>query len=232
MILDKYQLKEIGPLKALIIETGSHPILNIVLFHGYGANAMNLFPLHRYLEMAYPIRWIFPEGVHDIPNDPSGLGRAWFPLNIDALMASKKETYQVDSTKLDLIVEKAYEALQSFCRDEYLIIGGFSQGAMLATNLAMKTDLKLKALLVLSGILLDAKHWGAGPSSVSREGLPFFQSHGYSDAILSYRGGQKLEDALKKNGLKGSLFGFEGGHEIPVDVLNQIKIFLQEQTPP
>ena len=218
--MSKYQLINIGPLKALIAEKTSTPLLNVVLFHGYGANALNLYPLSRYLDIDNRIRWVFPEGLEPIDMDPSGLCRTWFPLDIEAFQ--RNDPSCVCLSDLNLIIGKTYQALKSLCApNTHLIIGGFSQGAILTTNLIMKTNLDIAGLIVLSGFLLDQEGW-----KEPREELSFFQSHGYSDVIIPYSEGQRLEIALKKRELIGQLFGFDGGHEIPESVLTQLRKFL------
>ena len=131
-----------------------------------------------------------------------------------------KDNYIPSLPDLDLIVDQSYQAFKSLPN---LIIGGFSQGAMLAINLIMKTDLDVKALIVLSGAVLDKERWH---QHKIREGLPFFQSHGRSDTLLKYLAGQRLEATLIGHGLKGQLFGFDGGHEISQDVLTRLQKFL------
>ena len=215
--MSKHQPIIMGSLKALVAQKSSKPLFNVVLFHGYGANALNLYPLSRYLDV--DVKWIFPEGLDPIAEDPHGPGRTWFPVNVEEFLEDK-DNYMPSAPGLDLIVDEAYQAFKSLPN---LIIGGFSQGAILAINLIMKTDLNVKALIVLSGALLDRENWH---QHKIREGLPFFQSHGRSDTLLNYLAGQRLESALIGYGLKGQLFGFDGGHEIPQDVLTQLQKFL------
>ena len=151
--------------------------------------------------------------------DPSGLGRTWFSVDVEAFLKDK-DNYNVSPSIFDSIVDRAYQALKPLPN---LIIGGFSQGAVLTTNLIMKTDLNVKGLIVLSGALLDKERWH---KYTIREGLPFFQAHGYSDTMIKHSRGQKLEVALREYGLIGNLFSFEGGHEIPESALIQLQKFL------
>ena len=219
----RQQLQDFPPLKALMVEKDNNPALNVVLFHGYGANAMNLFPLHRYIDAGIPLRWIFPEGPD--PVNPPELGRSWFPLDIEAVHTGQRAEY-AHSEDLSLIVKKAYQALKPLSLSNIpLVIGGFSQGSMLAVNLVMTTSLKVDGLIVLSGATLDRQNWLPNELEITRQGLPFFQSHGTTDAILDYAEGQRLSVALKESGLKGELFSFNGGHEIPIDVLTQLQQF-------
>ena len=217
--MSKYPSIKIGSFKALVAEKSSNPLFNVVLFHGYGANALNLYPLSRYLDVDDRIRWIFPEGPQPADMDPSGLGRTWFSVDVEAFLQDK-ENYNVPPAIFDAAIDKVYQALKPLPN---LIIGGFSQGSVLTTNLIMKTDLDIKGLIVLSGTLLDKERWH---KDTIREGLPFFQSHGYSDIMIKHSRGQILEKALKEYGLMGHLFSFDGGHEIPESVLVQLQKFL------
>ena len=217
--MSKYSSVNIGSFKALVAEKSSKSLFNVVLFHGYGGNALNLYPLSRYLDVDDRIKWIFPEGPQPADMDPSGLGRTWFPVDVEAFLQDK-DNYNVPPHIFDSAIDSVYQALKPLPN---LIIGGFSQGAVLTTNLIMKTDLHVKGLIVLSGALLDKKRWH---KHTIREGLPFFQSHGYSDAMIKHSRGQKLEATLREYGLIGKLFSFEGGHEISESVLVQLQKFL------
>jgi phospholipase/carboxylesterase len=60
-----------------------------------------------------------------------------------------------------------------------------------------------------------------------RKGLRVFQSHGTQDEILSYAGGERLRDALRKSGLAVDWHSFRGGHEIPQSALMALNAFLK-----
>src|SRR5690606_27282907 len=62
-----------------------------------------------------------------------------------------------------------------------LVLGGFSQVAMLACDVALAAERPLAGLVLLSGTLLAAEQWI--PAMPRRSGLPVFQSHGRSDAL-------------------------------------------------
>ena len=54
-----------------------------------------------------------------------------------------------------------------------------------------------------------------------------FQSHGSSDPLLPHAAAQKLHQILSDAGLAGEWHGFQGGHEIPQNVLLQLNAFLE-----
>ena len=106
-----------------------------------------------------------------------------------------------------------------------LILGGFSQGAMCASHLAMKDSFAVDGLILLSGNLLaDAKFPAAA------RGVPFYQAHGTRDPILDLDGARALERKLQGLNFQGKLSTFNGGHEIPPSVVKEVGTFLDQFT--
>ncbi len=75
-----------------------------------------------------------------------------------------------------------------------LVIGGFSQGAMLATDVALRSDIPLAGLCLFSGTLIAEQEWVV--SAPNRRGLRVSLSHGQSDAILPFTAAERLRDFL------------------------------------
>ena len=67
-----------------------------------------------------------------------------------------------------------------------LVIGGFSQGAMLTCDAVLHTGYPFAGLVQLSGNLLAQAVWS--PLMPKRRGLPVFQSYGTQDEILPHIG--------------------------------------------
>jgi predicted esterase len=102
---------------------------------------------------------------------------------------------------------------------------GFSQGAMMAVDLALRAQKAPAGVAILSGTLVDRKSVAA--LAPKRAGLAFFQSHGSVDPILGFQEALKLETALMGAGWKGALRRFEGGHGIPPELLPELGAWLQ-----
>ena len=99
-----------------------------------------------------------------------------------------------------------------------VVLGGFSQGAMLACDVVIRTDRPFAGLAMLSGTLVAQPKWG--PLAAKRKGLRTVVSHGQSDAILPFSGAEKLRDFLQQAGLDVTWVPFRGGHEIPPPALD------------
>ncbi len=60
----------------------------------------------------------------------------------------------------------------------------------------------------------------------SRAGMRVFQSHGRQDSVLAFSGGEGLRDALVTGGADVEFHPFQGGHEIPMPILDGLSKFI------
>lgn len=203
----------------------------VVLFHGYGADARDLSPLADEIKTQKECNWLFPEGFLDIPIAWNYSGKAWWPVNMEELQRAQlsgvpRDLSQGVPSGMELAVKKASEMLRELKVPwNKLILGGFSQGAMLATELYLSAPETPLGLVILSGTCLQADVWRE--KAKTRIGKTFFQSHGEQDPILSIKGAQKLETILTQSGMKGRLLRFSGGHEIPTKVLQEMTKYIE-----
>ena len=196
-----------------------------VFLHGYGANAQDLSGFHT-LKLSASCRWIFPNSPLELasPYDVFG-GRAWFPLKVSSennrLYPNENSLYYLDKHCQQLM-----RFLQSLNVDfDNIIIGGFSQGAIMALNLSLRMDPPPRALVVMSGSLFPVEILNKEKEKFSKKGA-FFQCHGKEDPLLLYSEAKEVCHFLQDLQWKGQLVSFEGGHEIPHEVLLQIQDFM------
>jgi phospholipase/carboxylesterase len=76
----------------------------------------------------------------------------------------------------------------------------------------------------------DFQHHLAGWRSrmATRQGLPVFMSHGRADNILPYDLAERLHADLVAAGLVVTFVPFDGGHEIPEEVVVALGAFLAQ----
>ncbi|QDK38965.1 alpha/beta hydrolase [Bdellovibrio sp. NC01] len=204
----------------------------VIFFHGYGADANDLFSLGDMISTKKTYNWLFPNGPLEVPIGPAWTGRAWW--NIDmmeiqrAMEAGTHRDFSQDVPKgFDKARDMAMEAIRQLKVPwNQIILGGFSQGAMLATELYLRAPETPKGLVIMSGTLVSQEEWKK--LIPARAGQKFFQSHGEMDQVLGFKQAQKLETLLTQNGMKGSLSGFRGGHEIPQQTILKIGQYINE----
>lgn len=201
----------------------------VVLLHGFGAPAGDLVPLWREVGVPRPVRFVFPAAPVELDWSYGG-GRAWWMIDVERLqadlMAGRTRDLTADTpdglpgarAKVEALLDDALARLAPACGQ--LLLGGFSQGAMLACDVALRTARPLAGLALLSTTFLAADEWT--PLMPRRAGLPVLQSHGHEDPLLPFSIAERLRDALAGAGLDVTWVPFHGGHEIPVPVLDAL----------
>lgn len=204
---------------------GDGPV--VVLFHGYGAPGDDLAGLHRGITADPSVRFVYPaaplalQGGMDFSAFGGGAPRAWWHIDIVALERALATGEHRDLTRsipegLPEARAMACEMLDALAKElspSKLVIGGFSQGAMLATSIALETDRALDGLVAFSGTYLSEPTWK--PKMPARAGLRAVVTHGTHDPILPFALAQKLAEDLGAAGLRVSFVPFRGQHQIP-----------------
>lgn len=204
----------------------------MVFLHGYGASMHDLYDLHQMIHPSQKVDWYFPDGHIAVALGFMMEGRAWFSIDMAELeRAMQSGTHRVFADKCPDEFLQALEKLEHFIdsiadRYEHIILGGFSQGAMLATHLGVRIK-KVKALILFSSTLL-AKDLLEETLHSSVNSKPFFQSHGIHDPLLGLDQSEQLFELLNQKGLVGKFVSFAGGHEIPMPVLEQLNSWLKQ----
>jgi len=217
---------------------GDGPV--VVLLHGYGAPAEDLVPLFRTLEVPREVRFVFPAAPIAIdPRVPAAFsGRAWWPLDMVELneiaASGKLEKLQAlepaGLPEARAQIETLLDALTSTlsARPESMVIGGFSQGAMLATELVLAGDRPFAGLSILSGTLVRRSAWAAG--APARKGFRVLQSHGRSDPIVPFANAEALRDLMLQAGLEVEWLPSNGAHGIPDGAVERLGAFIRSTT--
>lgn len=206
----------------------------IVFFHGYGANMNDLASLSREISLQTPTNWYFPDGFLEVPIGPGWTGKSWFPIPLRELEQSMMRGETLDLSKrlmpdVTVAVNKAKKFLSTlpFSADQ-IVLGGFSQGSMLAASLAFDAaaeNKKYKALVLFSGTLLMKQSW-LEKMAIENIRCPIFQSHGDEDPVLPFDAAEQLRDHFVDHKWSVDWYGFQGGHEIPRAVIKACEKFL------
>ena len=239
-------VKELGPLRVRrVVKTSGTPSKSadspptVVLMHGYGAPGDDLVGMADGIDAPAGTTFVFPEAPLSLSDSALpflGEARAWWPIDIGRYeRAIRQGTLQDLVEDVPSGMASAREAVlgmldaldaEAKASGSRLVIGGFSQGAMIATDVALRSKRTFAGLVILSGTLLAAGDWL--PALASRKGLRVFQSHGTADPILPFPVAQALHHAFVEAELASTFLEFEGGHGIPPNVIRELGQWLTQ----
>lgn len=233
---------QLGGLKCRLVDAipqDRQPQMAVVICHGFGAPGRDLVPIASELvnlspDLSDTVRFIFPAAPLSPDEFASYGGRAWWPMDVERILAAieggdtqilrkmRPEGLPDASQMLESLIGEVQQ--QTGLPMSRIVLGGFSQGAMLATDLTLRLSDKPAALCVWSGTLLCEELWK--PMMPSLEGLPILQSHGRQDPILPFQAGLWLREMLVANGAEVDFIEFNGDHTVPFEALQRFALLL------
>jgi phospholipase/carboxylesterase len=177
------------------------------------------------------VRWVFPAAPLALAG-VYGAARAWWMLDLARLerdLARGDAAVRRDEVPDGLLPARAQllrlldEVVARF-GDGPIILGGFSQGSMLALDVALHRAAPLAGLVLMSTTLINAGDWL--PRLPGLRGVPVIQSHGRADGLLPFAVADGLRALLVEAGAEITWQPFDGGHEIPGETIDAIGALL------
>lgn len=218
------------------------PRLVTVLCHGFGAPGQDLVPIGEELawasrSTARHVRFVFPEAPHSLGGFYGLDSRAWWMIDTLALQTAIEQGRALDRRdecpdELPRVRSMILAMLdeirgESGLPPSRIVLGGFSQGAMLATDVALHLDAPPAALCIWSGTVLCEQIWKARLPALA--GLTVLQTHGRQDPLLPYAAAELLRDLLVAAGLSVDFLPFEGPHTIPFEGISRLGRILESR---
>ncbi|WP_371158285.1 alpha/beta hydrolase [Jannaschia sp. 2305UL9-9] len=170
----------------------------IVLLHGFGSSPDDLMPLARHLGVASGLPVSTPEGPLS-----AGFGRAWFPLEGVTEANRPERIAEAMSATLGLV----HAAIPTGTTLRDVVIGGFSQGAIMALSV-FAAGHEFAGVLAFSGRL-------AAPPTGSLRSTPVVLAHGEEDRVIPADEARRTANWLTRAGLRPDLVIEAGlGHAV------------------
>jgi phospholipase/carboxylesterase len=198
------------------VPAGDGPFPTIVALHGWGANAHDLLGLAPYLHGGRALV-VCPEGPVSFAIGPGQQGHGWFPITGGA----PPDPAEFARGKAAL-VGWLDEALARYPVDRRkLVLLGFSQGGVMAYDLALREPERFAGLVALSSWLPQGLV-GAIPRQPGHAMLPAFVCHGTRDPMLPVAMGRASRDGLLALGVPTLYREYEMAHEIRPEALRDL----------
>jgi len=174
----------------------------LVLLHGLGSDERDLMAVAPELDPRLTIITL------RAPHQYGMGGYAWF--DIQWLAAGRTiDVGQALESRDRLIPE--LEALASQFKPSQLLLGGFSQGAMMTMGVALKRPDLLDGAMLLSGRTIPPFLENPSPDVTE---LPFLVQHGTFDPVLPIDEGREMRTDLERLGVPLEYHEYPMGHEV------------------
>lgn len=236
--------RTLGELDCRVVDTvadGAAPAVVMVICHGFGAPATDLVPVAADLLRVAPalagrVRFVFPAAPLSLAEVGMPGGRAWWHLDLQRLTAAiERGEFRDQRAKIPEGLPEARQLLHGLVEEimqewdltaDRLVLAGFSQGSMLATDVALRLADPPAALCAWSSTLLCEQQWRE--LAAARGPLRVLQSHGRSDSILPFAAAEWLRDLFDEAGFAVEFLEFPGDHTIPAEAIQRTASLLQD----
>jgi phospholipase/carboxylesterase len=205
---------------AIEIETGPEPRAAVIWLHGLGADGHDFEPIVPELEVAQPVRFVFPHAPTRAVTINNGMRmRAWYDIfqfgggreDEEGLRASQK------------LVEELIRAQN--LPPEKIVLAGFSQGGAIVLQTGLRHAERLAGIMALSCYLPIASTVPAERSDTNKS-VPVFMAHGRFDDVIPIQRAQASREALEKLGYKVQWHEYPMPHSVCAEEIADISAFL------
>ncbi|MBA3661260.1 MAG: carboxylesterase [Gammaproteobacteria bacterium] len=196
---------------------------SVIWLHGLGADGNDFVPFVEALQLpqALPTRFIFPHApIMPITINNGYAMRAWYDIysvDINARLDEQKMTSSVALVQ-GLIEQEINKGIPA----KHIILGGFSQGAVIAYLAGLSSAHSLGGIVGLSGYLPRS----AVQANVANQDTPIFIGHGTEDQIVSYALGKAACMYLKERGYPVSWHSYPMAHTASPQEIHDIRNWL------
>jgi phospholipase/carboxylesterase len=189
----------------------------LVMLHGFGGSPStgSFRRPPRVAAVRQRMRVFLPAG----PEAYQG-GRAWWGGDGEYWPAHAGGDEQGQAVRTDPPLATARAAVQAMLKDirrefapDILVLAGYSQGGMLAMDVALARDPPVDRVAILSSTMLAASLPGLRAPGAARP--PVFIIHGHNDRVVPFASGQRLKQLLERHEHPVTWRPFDGGHQLP-----------------
>jgi phospholipase/carboxylesterase len=205
---------------AIQIDTGANPQAAVIWLHGLGADGHDFEPIVPELELAQPVRFVFPHApVRPVTINQGMRMRAWYDI------------FQFGGgPEDDTGIRASQGLLEDLIRQQGLpsrriVLAGFSQGGAIVLQTALRHPERLAGVLALSTYLPLAATVEAERSPANAT-LPIFMAHGHYDDIIPLRRAEQSRQALEGLGYPVEWHAYPMPHSVCPQEIAAISSFL------
>lgn len=202
---------------------------SVIWLHGLGADGHDFAPIASELDLPSQLqpRFLFPHAPERPVTVNGGMRmRAWYDISSRDI-GHEPDRFGIDQSlkEIELLVDRE---LERGIRADQIMIAGFSQGGVLATECLLTFPEKIGGSISLSAYLPRA------PESVPRaKGTKrLFMGHGRQDEIVDFSLGLHARQALTEAGYQVDWHDWMMGHTVCREEISSIRSWIIERLSP
>ena len=194
-------------------ETEELPL--VVILHGRGADAYDLADIAPMIDTPGGCRFVFPNAPRPFEPYPGmAFGWSWFdgwPPEGDSLVRSREK------------VEELLAAIVKRYPTSRVVLGGFSQGALVSLDVGFRTATPLAGIFAMSGAIFEADL----PDLRARMDLPVLVLHGTADDVIPVLAARRTRMVLGDHGIEAEYHEFPMGHHVTPESMAVVRAFIE-----
>lgn len=205
------------PLTALRREPAGAPAGALVLLHGRGTGEHDLFPLLDLLDPERRLLGVTPGGPHRLPPG----GRHWYALG--GIPTPDPATFHATAPRLAALLDGLPVPM------ERVVLGGFSQGAVMSYAMSLGPGRPRPAAVVaMSGFLPRVERW---PLEAARlQGVSVGIAHGSLDPVIPAQFAAEAEAVLTAAGADVLRLSSPVPHMVDPDWIEPLRELVERAT--
>lgn len=211
------------------VETNAQPDSAVIWLHGLGSDGHDFESLVPALSLSpdYAIRFIFPHAPkRPVTVNGGVVMRAWY--DIYEMTLERKvdmENIQESCNQIETLIESQ---IAKGIKAERIVLAGFSQGGVIAYQVALQTKHTFAGVLALSTYLAD----GASvldASVCNNSQTPILIHHGLQDPVVAPILAEKARDLLIAKGYSVEYQDYDMPHSVCPEQIQDISAWLKVQ---
>ena len=207
-------------MEAIEIQTGSKPAASIIWLHGLGADGHDFEPIVPELELAKPVRFVFPHApVRPVTINQGMRMRAWYDILQFGGGPEDDAGIRASQRMMEQLIKQQPVPVNR------VVMAGFSQGGAIALQTALRYPERLAGVLALSAYLPQAASLQS-ERSPANQGIPIFMAHGRYDDIIPPRRAEESRKLLEAAGYPVEWHEYPMPHSVCAEEIADIAAFL------
>lgn len=182
----------------------------VIWLHGLGADAHDFEPVVPLLNIARPLRFLFPNApVRPVTINAGMEMRAWYDIDPRAPLGGKSDI----EASVSLVTELVKQEMAAGTRAERITLAGFSQGGVIALELGLCFEQRFAGIMALSTYVHDHEQL-ADRLAFAGIDAPIFMAHGISDPMIPITRAITSREALLGLNYQVEWHEYAMGHQV------------------